>query len=169
MGTAMVTHEGVRARHLLGTTLVVGAFGYAVLRLAGGAAALPSPGWAGVLLIVLMAVGVYVAGLPVRRLRAGRPAPTVGPLRAARTLVLAQAAALSGAGLVGWYAAQALLLVPDLDVDSQRSRLWPLLVLVVIAAQSGPAVPPKRSSLPSRFGACSTGSPEKAAAGALSK
>ena len=127
----MVTREGVRARHLLGTTLVVGAFGYAVLRLAGGAAALPSPGWAGVLLIVLMAVGVYVAGLPVRRLRAGRPAPTVGALRAARTLVLAQAAALSGAGLVGWYAAQALLLVPDLDVDSQRSRLWPLLVLVV--------------------------------------
>lgn len=127
----MVTRGGVRARHVLGTALVVGAFGYGVLRLAGGAAALPSPGWAGVLLIVLMAVGVYVAGLPVRRLRAGRPSPTVGPLRAARTLVLAQAAALSGAGLFGWYAAQALVLVPDLDVDSQRARLWPLLVLVV--------------------------------------
>ncbi|MEI2766374.1 MAG: DUF3180 domain-containing protein [Dermatophilaceae bacterium] len=125
----MVTREGVRARHLVGTALVIGAGGYGLLRAAGGASALPSPGWAGVLLLVVMAAGVYAAGLPVRRLRAGRPTARMSPLRAARTLVLAQAAALSGAGLVGWYAAQALLLVPDLDVDSQRSRLWPLLAL----------------------------------------
>jgi hypothetical protein len=45
----------------------------------------------------------------------------------------------------------------------------PLLVAVVIVAQRGPAVVPKRSSLPSRFIECSTGSPVKAAVGALAK
>ena len=40
---------------------------------------------------------------------------------------------------MGWYAAQALLLLPDLDIESQRARLWVMLghlvvtVLLVIA------------------------------------
>ena len=38
-----------------------------------------------------------------------------------RTLVLAQAAALTGALVTGWYAAQVLVLLPDFDVDSQRT------------------------------------------------
>lgn len=135
-----MSRDGVRARHLVTTALVVGVAGYALLRLAAGSSAVPSPGWAGLLLVLVMAAGVYAAGLPVRRLRSGRPAPSMSPLRAARTLVLAQAAALTGAGLVGWYAAQALLLVPDLDIDSQRARVWPLLALVaagVVLVASG--------------------------------
>jgi hypothetical protein len=35
--------------------------------------------------------------------------------------------------LLGWYAAQILVLLPNLDVDSQRSRMW-LLVGHVVAA-----------------------------------
>lgn len=95
-----------------------------VLRLIGGP--VPNPGWAGVLLLLFMAVGsfsrrfrsnVCVSGEPRLRERlAGCP-----------LLVLAQAAALTGAGLLGWYAAQALSLLPDLDVDSQRSRMWLLI------------------------------------------
>ena len=53
-----------------------------------------------------MAVLVIAAGLPVRRFLRGE-APSLNPVRAARTLVLAQAAALTGAGASGWYAAQA--------------------------------------------------------------
>lgn len=127
-----MTRDGVRPRHLAAVTLVVGALAFVVLRLLEGAGAtLAPPGWAAVLLLVFMAVGVYFAGLPVKRLRSGHPSAKVGPLRAARTLVLAQAAALTGAALVGWYAAQVLLLVPDLDVESQRWQLVPFAALLL--------------------------------------
>ncbi|MGV1007618.1 MAG: DUF3180 domain-containing protein [Dermatophilaceae bacterium] len=131
----MVTREGVRTRHLAVVAFVVGSVGYVLLRLVeGGGTELPAPGWTAVLLIVFMAVGVYFAGLPVKRLRSGSPAATISPLRAARTLVLAQAAALTGAALIGWYAAQVLLLVPDLDVESRRARLLPLAAVLVASA-----------------------------------
>jgi hypothetical protein len=125
----MVTQGGVRWRHLVSVAVVVCVLAYAALRLTGGATT-PSGGWLLVAVLVVMATVVYVAGLPVRRMRLGRPGMPVSPLRAARTLVLAQAAALSGAGLVGWYAAQALRLAPDLDVASQRTRMWPVLAQV---------------------------------------
>jgi hypothetical protein len=132
---AVVTRDGVRPRHLAVVAFVVGSVGYVLLRLVeAGGSTLPPPGWAAVLLIVFMAVGVYFAGLPVKRLRSGSPAAKISPLRAARTLVLAQAAALTGAALIGWYAAQVLLLVPDLDIESQRGRLLPLGAVLVASA-----------------------------------
>lgn len=121
----MVSSGGVRVRHLVVITLVVGLVGVVVLRLIGGP--VPNPGWAGVVLLLFMAVGVFFAALPVKRLRERRASSPGSALRAARSLVLAQAAALTGAGLLGWYAAQALSLLPDLDVDSQRSRMWLLI------------------------------------------
>jgi hypothetical protein len=128
----MVSREGVRSKHLAVVAFVVGAFGFVVLRLVESTgASLPPPGWAAVLLLVFMAVGVYFAGLPVKRLRSGHPSAKVGPLRAARILVLAQAAALTGAALIGWYAAQVLLLVPDLDIESQRWQLLPFAALLL--------------------------------------
>lgn len=127
-----MTKEGVRSRHLVLVGFVVGAVAVVVLRLlAASGAALPPPGWPPLLVLLFLAMGVYFAGLPVKRLRSGRPSPRVGPLRAARTLVLAQAAALTGAALVGWYAAQALLVLPDLDVASQRWQLVKLVALLV--------------------------------------
>lgn len=114
--------RGVRVSMLVALALVVAAVGLVALRLTGGG--VPNPGWSGVVLLVFMAVGVFFAGLPVRRLRLGRPGKPVSPLRAARTLVLAQAAALTGAGLIGWYAAQAISLSADLDIESQRARVW---------------------------------------------
>ncbi len=117
----MVAAGGVRLRLLLGITVTVAVLGRIVFRVIGGVA---TPGWPAIVLVVAMAIGVFTAGLPVRRLRDHRPGRPVSALYAARALVLAQAAALTGAGLLGWYAAQALQLVPDLDIDSQRARLW---------------------------------------------
>lgn len=127
----MVSSGGVRVSLLAVIGLVVGAAGFAVLRVAGGP--VPTAGWAGVVLLVFMAVGVFFAGLPVRRLREHRPGKPVSALRAARSLALGQAAALTGAGLLGWYAANAAQLLPDLDVDSQQARLWPLVGHAVAA------------------------------------
>jgi hypothetical protein len=121
----MVTSGGVRLRQLVLVTLVVGLLGLVVLRLLGGT--VPSPGWPGVVLLLFMAVGVYFAALPVKRMRERRVSAPGSALRAARSLVLAQAAALTGAGLLGWYAAQILVLLPNLDVDSQRGRMWLLV------------------------------------------
>jgi peptidoglycan/LPS O-acetylase OafA/YrhL len=134
----MVSSGGVRVRQLALVAGVVALAGVVVLRLLGGP--VPNPGWAGVVLLLFMAVGVLFAALPVKRLRERRVSPPGSALRAARSLVLAQAAALTGAGLLGWYAAQALVLLPDLDVESQRSRLWLLIghaVAAVVLVASG--------------------------------
>src|SRR4051812_25000351 len=91
----------------------------------------PLPSWGGAGLIVFMAVGVYFAGLPIRRFLRGEADRPLSPLRAMRTLVLAQAAALTGALVAGWYAAQALVLLPDADVDSVRAAMLRSLALSV--------------------------------------
>ena len=77
--------------------------------------------------------GLLLAGWQVRKVRDGLSHPAVTPLRAARTLVLGQAGALTGAVLVGWYAANALVLLPDADVESQRGRIWLFVLHAVVA------------------------------------
>ena len=72
---------------------------------------LPPATWVSSVLLVVTAALVFAAGLPVRRFLQGRRDKTLSPIRAARTLVLAQAAALTGAGVFGFYAAQVLLVV----------------------------------------------------------
>ncbi|WP_242493808.1 DUF3180 domain-containing protein [Sanguibacter massiliensis] len=63
-------------------------------------------------------------GWAVRRYTQGRR-PSLSGLRAARTLVLAQSAALTGAALTGWYLAHVLLVAGDLDVAALRGKaLW---------------------------------------------
>ena len=127
----MVTSGGVRLRQLVVVTVVVGLLGLVVLRLLGGT--VPSPGWPGVVLLLFMAVGVYFAALPVKRLRERRVLSPGSALRAARSLVLGQAAALTGAGLLRWHAAQVGGTVAHVDVDSHRRRVW-LLVGHALAA-----------------------------------
>ena len=95
---------------------------------------LPLP-WTAVVGTAALAIAVVAAGLPVRRwLRGGAPAP-VNPLVAARTVVLAKAAAYGGAILAGWYGAQALEVIPDL-VGARRTRF----TLALLAAASAIAV-----------------------------
>ena len=85
-------------------------------------------------LLVVMAALVVGAGLPVRRFLRGDVRRTLSPIRAARTLVLGQAAALTGAGVFGWYAAQLAHAVADLDLSGYRELSLRLLALCAAAA-----------------------------------
>ncbi len=77
--------------------------------------------WGALIVLVFMACGVFFAGLPVRRFLRGQAKKSLNPLRAMRTLVLAQAAALTGGLVSGWYLAQVLVLMPDFDIESRRA------------------------------------------------
>jgi hypothetical protein len=132
--------RGVTVRLLLLVGLVVTTIAYLILRIwtaQGGA--LPPISWIALVVLVFMACGVFSAGLPVRRFLRGQARKPLNPMRAMRTVVLAQASALTGAVVTGWYVAQILVLLPTLDVASRRSiglRLAALAaggILMVIA------------------------------------
>ena len=114
--------RGLRLRWLVVVALAVATLGWVLLDQARGRGTMLSPvRWPVHVGLLLLCVGVVVAGLQVRSYLRGRR-PSFDGLRAARTLVLAQAAALTGAGLTGWYAAQVLLVVGDLGFEPMRDR-----------------------------------------------
>jgi len=124
--------RGITVRLLLAIGAVVAGLGYIVLRLWVDAGhGLPGASLGSAVLLLFMAFGIYFAGLPVRRFQRGESSKPLSPLRATRTLVLAQAAALTGALVVGWYAAQALVLLPNLDVASVRGDGLRVLALIL--------------------------------------
>ncbi len=86
-----------------------------------GRGPLPLP-WTAVVGTVALAAAVLAIGLPVRRWVNGDRERPLDPLFAARAVVLAKAAAYGGAVLTGWYAAQALAVLPDV-VGARRTRL----------------------------------------------
>jgi hypothetical protein len=151
----MRPREGLRVTTLVIVALVALIVGWAGMKwwLSSGHY-VPDPGWVGLVVMAFLGGGVLVAGSQVKQVRDGRSLTTMSPIRAARTLVLGQAAALTGAALTGWYASNALLLLPDIDVESQLARLWPLLAhlaLAVLLAVAGMVTqsmcrikPPKR-------------------------
>jgi hypothetical protein len=125
---------GLRWSQLVGVAVVVGGVSWLGWRLYLNAGHLLGPAsWVSSVLLVLMAVLVVSAGLPVRRFLRGEARKPLSPIRAARTLVLAQAAALTGAAVLGWYAAQALHALVDLDLGGYRDLFWRLLALCVAA------------------------------------
>jgi hypothetical protein len=115
------------------TTLVIAALATTVLGWLGlrwwldSGHAMPKLSWVGIAAILVLAGGLLAAGWPVKKFRDGAAEHVLSPLRAARTLVLAQAGALTGAVLCGWYAAGVLVLLPDVDVHSVRSDVFMLL------------------------------------------
>ncbi|MCU1536323.1 MAG: hypothetical protein JWP82_674 [Humibacillus sp.] len=128
----MTPHGGIRPTTLVLAALATTTVAWLVLRALSGE--MPHPGWVGVGVMVFLGAGLLVAGWQVRKVRDGHSDGTVTALRAARTLVLAQAAALTGSVLVGWYAANVLVLLPDADVASQRAHLLPFAVHAIVAA-----------------------------------
>lgn len=93
-----------------------------------GSAPLPVPVSSPIIFAVLSAL-VLVTSLRVRRwVRDGR-AGTMSALTAARIAVLAMASAYLGAAFLGWYAAQAAVILPDL-VGQRQERF----VLAVISS-----------------------------------
>ena len=130
----MKPHSGIRVTTLVLAGLTMTIVAWLVLRwVSAGGTGLPDPGWVAIAVMVFLGAGLLVAGWQVRKVRDGVGDGSVTPIRAARTLVLAQAAALTGSVLVGWYAANALVLLPDADVESQRGRIWPFVVHAVVA------------------------------------
>ena len=113
--------RGVTIRYVLLLGVAVTAVAYPALSLWDRRGhQLPAASWGGVIVLAFMAFGVFFAGLPIRRFLRGQAKKPLNPLRAMRTLVLAHAAALTGALVAGWYLAQLLVLAPDLDVHSVR-------------------------------------------------
>lgn len=87
------------------------------------------------LLTLVPLLGVLVAELvaawQVRTMRRG-PVEPARALRAARVLVLAQACALTGAIVAGWYLGHAATLAPASTITGRRTQL--VLALVLAAA-----------------------------------
>lgn len=95
----------------------------------------PQPSWLAGLLVLIMGALVLWFARPVRRhLRgAASSAPTIEALRAARAVVLAQAGALTGAAVAGWYAGQLLVVLGDLSLVANQERAWRLALQVLAA------------------------------------
>jgi len=119
---------------LAGVAVVVGWLGLRLWTRDGAYVPLP---WTAVVGTALLAVAVLAAGLPVRRWVTGRRDRPLDPIVAARTVVFAKAAAYGGPLLAGWYAAQALVVLPDL-VGVRRTRF--LLALLAALAAVGVSV-----------------------------
>jgi len=128
--------RGVSVRLVLLLALGVTGFAYLALRIWSlQDSLLLQTSWGALIVLAFMACGVFFAGLPVRRFLRGQAKKSLNPMRAMRTLVLAQAAALTGGLVTGWYLAQVLVLLPDFDIDSRRT-----LVLRLAALSAGGAL-----------------------------
>lgn len=134
MGATVKPHTGIRVSTLVLTGVAVLVLAWLVMRwVEGNSRSVPDPGWIGAAAMLFLGGGILVAGWQVRKFRDGVSGATMTPLRAARTLVLGQAAALTGAALTGWYTALLLVLLPDADIESQRSRMWPFVLHALVA------------------------------------
>lgn len=123
-----------RWRALLVVAVVVGVVAWGVLRAwTDGGHELPDVPWTAPVGLLVIAVSVLAFGLPVRRWTSGAHDRALDPLRAARTVVLAKAAQYSGSALVGWYLAQVVVVLPDVDVSARRGLLVRGLVGAVAA------------------------------------
>lgn len=125
--------EGVRVRLVVLVGLVVALISGVLWRVYTMSAGelVPRPPWFGIGLLVAMAVFVTVMAWPVRRYLHGQATRPLDPLRAARVVVLAQAAALTGAAATGWYAGQLAVVLGGLDLMANRDRLLSLGLAVL--------------------------------------
>jgi len=85
----------------------------------GGTA--PETSWLALGVELLIAAVVFTLGWAVRQYQRGKR-PDLDPVRAARTAMLAKAAAYTGALLLGWYGGLGLYLVNDLVVPGNGRR-----------------------------------------------
>ena len=124
--------DGVRVPMLVVVGVLAGAGGYLIgLAITRDGSLLPRPPWVAGLLLLVMAGLVLWLARPVRRYLEGRATVPLDPIQAARTVVLAQAAALTGAAAAGWFLGQLAVLVGDLSLVANRERLLPFALLFV--------------------------------------
>lgn len=130
-----VTEEGVTWKHAVWTALGVAVLSYGGLRLWVGAGHLmPQNSWFAVVVLLFLAGVVLAAAREIRRYLQGQAVIVPTPQRSRRTLVGAQATAIGGAAAAGWYAAQALVHLPNADVDSVRTQLLHAVALTLASA-----------------------------------
>ncbi|ROS78822.1 DUF3180 domain-containing protein [Cellulomonas sp. PhB143] len=111
-----------RRRTLVLVAVVVAVLTWGLAGLAeDGGVFLPAVPWPVDATLVVIAAAVAWAGWGVRAYQRG-DRPALSGLRAARTLVLAKATALTGAVLVGWYGGQALLFLGELGIEARRDK-----------------------------------------------
>ncbi len=132
-----------------------------VLRLLEGQGITPPPvPWSVVLVCLVIAAVVLRMGWAVRQFVRGRK-PDLDPLRAARTAVLAKASCHTGSLLLGWYLAQVLLVLGDLDIEPRRERAVAaavaalgaaVLAVVGLVVESMCQVPPPADQDPEKVG-----------------
>lgn len=115
--------SATRVRTLVLLALGVTAVTWWVMRLAvgRGAATPPDVPWLVVAVELLIGAVVLSMGWAVRQYQRGKR-PTLDPVRAARTAVLAKASCYTGALLTGWYGGQGLSLLTDADVPGNVER-----------------------------------------------
>lgn len=127
-----MTRQGMTATRLLSVFLVVGglsAIGWLLWQRTGRL--IPQPPLLGAVLFVLLIVFVLVIAWPVRAHLRGDATKALDPLRAARAVVFAQSAALTGAALTGWYAAQLALVLSGRDLTIYRESAWRFAVVTL--------------------------------------
>lgn len=130
----MVRGRGLSWSLVVAVAAILAGLSYVLWRLwTNDGRLIPPVSWVSAALMVAMAALVISAGLPVRRFLRGRATHPLNPLRAARSLVLAQAAALTGAAVLGWYAGQLAVVLPDLELVSYQRLVWRLVAVVAAA------------------------------------
>ncbi|WP_448631789.1 DUF3180 domain-containing protein [Cellulomonas soli] len=111
-----------RWQTLLFLALAVAVSTWVVLRAAvGRGAALPTVPWLVVAVELVIAAVVLSMGWAVRQFLRGRR-PSLNPIRAARTAVLAKASCYTGALLAGWYGGQVLAVLRESGGSQQLER-----------------------------------------------
>jgi hypothetical protein len=129
-----MARSGLRLRTALVVALAVGIGSGLLWALwARSGRLVPDPSLLAAGLLVVIAALVLAMAWPVRRYLHGRARRLLDPVRAARTVALAQAAALTGAAAAGWYGGQLAAVVPDLDLVANHGRAWRLLLLTVVS------------------------------------
>ncbi|HSP59710.1 MAG TPA: DUF3180 family protein [Ornithinimicrobium sp.] len=123
--------EGVRRTTGVLVAVLSAMAGWLVLQLLRALGAeYPVISWLGLVPLVAVTLLVLVMSWQIRRYLRGAGTARPSPQRGRGTLVGAQAAALGGAALVGWYLANALVHLPHADVPGEREQLlWGLVHL----------------------------------------
>lgn len=125
--------QGLRPRHLLtmlaAAMLVSSLLWYFYARTG---AILPGPTWLTPVVLVVLVALVLWSGWQVRAYQRGVRRAGFSALRAARILSLAQAAALTGAAVSGWYLGHLAILLPDRDLTPYARQVVPLLVTIAV-------------------------------------
>lgn len=118
--------NGVRVRWALIVFGVVLLIGYLGLRWwTGRGNSMPVNSWITVIVLLMIAAALLVAGWEIRRYLKGNPGLPPSPQRARATLVAAQACCLAGSVFTGWYAAHVLV---DVRRVSQGADSAPLVL-----------------------------------------